>query len=127
MNIHHIGIATRSIEKSIKSLEQIYDVKDISKIVYDENQKAKLCLIETNNGITLELIEGEQVKKFVAKGINYYHICFSVKNIEDEIVRLQNKGAMLISEPKEAILFENRLVAFLLTKDGLIELVEEEK
>ena len=127
MYIHHIGIATRNIEKSIENLKKIYNIKSISDIVYDKLQKARLCFIETNHGINLELIEGEQVEGILAKGINYYHICFSVKNIESEIEKLQEKGAMLISKPKKAVLFGNKLVAFLLTKDGLIELVEEEK
>ena len=125
MKIHHIGIATRSIEQSLDKLKLLYEIKNISEIVFDKNQNAKLCIVDVENGVSLELIEGDQVKHLVKKGINYYHIGYSVKNIYEKIDQLQQKGALLVSEPKEAILFNNRLVAFLMTNDGLIELIEE--
>jgi methylmalonyl-CoA/ethylmalonyl-CoA epimerase len=46
-----------------------------------------------------------------------------VDDINAEIERLVNENAFLISPPKPAILFQNRLVAFLNVSYGMIELL----
>jgi len=103
----------------------MYKVISVSKIVNDEYQNALLCLIETGNGITIELVSGPQVQGFLKKAISYYHLCFTIDNIAHEIDRLLKEGAILLSDPKPAILFDGRKVAFLYTTEGIIELLEE--
>ncbi|HEY5536923.1 MAG TPA: VOC family protein [Ignavibacteria bacterium] len=125
MKFHHIGIVSKNINQSIDNLKKIYDVKFISEILFDENQNAKVCLVETENGICIELISGLKVEGLISKGINIYHICFEVNDIYFEINKLVHNGVLLISSPKPAPLFGNRLVAFLFTETGLIELLEE--
>jgi methylmalonyl-CoA/ethylmalonyl-CoA epimerase len=124
MRFHHIGVACYNIEEEIFNISKIHKVINVSPIVFDSNQNAQLCIIDTSEGITIELISGEQVVNILKKRVTYYHICFEVDEIESEIVRLQNLGAFLVSEPKSAILFENKKVAFLQVSYGLIELVQ---
>jgi hypothetical protein len=50
-----------------------------------------------------------------------------VNNISVSIEKLIKSGAKVISEPKEAILFDNAKVAFLASSIGIIELVEDLK
>lgn len=125
MEFHHVGIACRNIQEEIISISKIHKILDISPIVFDREQKAELCIIKIAEGINIELISGEQVENLIKKRITYYHLCFKTDNIKIEIERLQNSGALLVSEPKPAILFENRKVAFLQVSYGLIELVEK--
>lgn len=125
MQLHHIGVACEDIAKSLAHIKKTYDVKSVSNIIFDEQQNASLCLVETNNGATIELISGATVNGLVEKGISYYHLCFTVKDISAEIDRLKKEGMMLISPPKPAILFKSKLVAFLYAQTGLIELLEE--
>ena len=73
--------------------------------------------------VNIELVSGEMVKDLVKKKITYYHICYEVKNIQKSIDSFKN--SILISPPKEAILFNNKKVAFLYTPIGLIELLGE--
>ena len=54
-----------------------------------------------------------------------YHTCYVVNNMQTIIEQFVEKGGFLVSEPKEAILFGNKKVAFLMTEMGLIELLEE--
>ena len=57
---------------------------------------------------------------------NHFHFsCWETENIEEEIEKLKKLDSFLVSEPKEAILFQNKKVAFLMTNIGLVELVEE--
>lgn len=86
MKFHHIGIATEDIEKSIEKLKKYFDIKEISKIVYDKNQDANLCMLEMNDGIMIELISGGVVSNLVKKHQYLYHTCYSVKDI-DKMIR----------------------------------------
>ena len=123
MKFHHIGIATNDIEKSLNFLKNQFKIVSISKKIFDEKQNAYLMLVKTED-MTYELVSGEMVKNLIKKNITYYHICYEVKNLEKAIKQIDG---ILVSPPKEAILFNNRKVAFLITPLGLIELLEEKK
>ena len=127
MKFHHIGVCCKNIEKEIKNIEKIHSVKSISNIVYDEKQEAELCMLEIEDGLKIELISGKQVENLLKKRMTYYHICYEVEDISIEKERLIKAGAYLVSDEKEAILFSDRKVCFLLVSYGLIELVEKEK
>ncbi len=124
MKFHHIGIATNDIEKMISKLKEFFEIKNISEIVYDSNQDANLCMITLNDGIKIELINGKVVENILKKRQYLYHTCYEVNDIDKTINDLLKDGAFLVSEPKEAKLFNNKKVAFLMWDLGLIELVE---
>lgn len=124
MKFHHIGIATENIEESIDYLKKLFNIKEISETVYDKNQDANLCMLVLDDGTKLELVSGKVVEKIVKKRQFLYHTCYETKNINEEIEKLQKLDGFLVSEPKEAILFQNKKVAFLMTNIGLMELVE---
>ena len=125
MKFHHIGIATEDINSSIEKLKKYFDIKEVSNVVYDKNQDANLCMLTMSDGIMIELISGAVVSNLVKKRQYLYHTCYSVKDIEKMIDTLVSDGAFLVRESKEAILFNNKKVAFLMWDLGLIELVEE--
>jgi len=125
MNFHHIGIATKDIDKTLDWLKNQFDILSISEKVYDKNQDAYLQMIETKD-INIELVSGNIVEKFIKKNITYYHICYEVVDIDKAIIG-GGKSSLVISKPTEAILFNNRKVAFLLTPIGIVELLEAEK
>ena len=124
MKFHHIGIATENIESLIEYLKQILNIKDISETVYDKNQEANLCMLTLEDGTKLELVSGKVVEKIVKKRQFLYHTCYETNDINKEIEKLQKLDSFLVSEPKEAVLFKNKKVAFLMTNIGLVELVE---
>lgn len=124
MKFHHIGIVCKNIETAVNDYKLIHNNCNVSSIVFDELQDAKLCMVENADGSKIEFIEGSKFEPMLKKGISYYHICYSVKNINDEIEKLSSKGALLVSAAKPAILFRNNKVAFLYVSYGLIELLE---
>lgn len=125
MKIHHIGIACSDIEESIQEFSLYHTIIRKSEIVFDSLQNAKLCMINTDTGLDVEFISGEQVSNLVKKGANYYHICYEVDHLQSTIDNYVAQGAKIISDAKEAVLFENRKVAFLYVSYGLIELLEK--
>lgn len=124
MKIHHVGIACKKIEKAIVDYKKCFNVVGETPIVYDELQKASLCLLKTDTGLDVEFISGEQVAS-LGKGVSYYHLCYTVENLEEAVSEFENKGAVVVSTPKPAVLFGGKRVAFLLVRSGLIELLEE--
>lgn len=125
IKFHHIGIATENIENTIKYLKNIMNIKGISETVYDRNQDANLCMLTLEDGTKLELVSGKIVEKIVKKRQFLYHTCYETENIIEEIRKLEKLGGFIVSEPKEAILFNEKKVAFLMTDLGLMELVEK--
>jgi methylmalonyl-CoA/ethylmalonyl-CoA epimerase len=121
MKFHHLGIATENLKQTLEWIKNTFEIKHISDIVFDKNQNASLVLIETKD-MVFELISGDIVKNLINKNITYYHICYEVKSIEKTVEKL---NGILISPPKNAVLFNNKRVCFVMTNIGLIELLEE--
>lgn len=122
MKFHHIGIATKDIKKALKFISQNFEIISKTDEIYDNKQDATLQMIETKD-VNIELVSGQVVEKLIKVKTSYYHICYEVDDIYKAIEEFE--GAILISSPKEAILFNNRLVAFLMTPLGLVELLNE--
>ena len=125
MKFHHIGIATENIDDITIKLEKYFEISDISETVYDEKQDAYLCMITLSDGIKIELINGEVVRNILKKRQYLYHTCYEVEDIDKKVNDLVSDGAFLIREARDAILFNNRKVAFLMWDLGLIELLEK--
>lgn len=125
MKIHHIGIACQDIQETISEFERFHTIIRRSEIVYDENQNASLCMVSTGAGVDIEFIAGERVARMVKKGIGYYHLCYEVDDLNATIEDYVSRGAMMISEPKPAVLFGGKRVTFLHLPYGLVELVEK--
>jgi methylmalonyl-CoA/ethylmalonyl-CoA epimerase len=127
MKFHHVGITVEDIDSGLQMWKEIFiDVLEQLSVkkCFDPLQEVELCLFEAGN-LKIELVSGEKVKNFLRRGTKIYHICFEVDNLERKIENLINKGCILVSPPKPAVLFEGRRVAFLITPMGfLIELLE---
>nr|VFK29257.1 MAG: HAD-superfamily phosphatase, subfamily IIIC/FkbH-like domain-containing protein/amino acid adenylation domain-containing protein [Candidatus Kentron sp. MB]VFK34225.1 MAG: HAD-superfamily phosphatase, subfamily IIIC/FkbH-like domain-containing protein/amino acid adenylation domain-containing protein [Candidatus Kentron sp. MB]VFK76359.1 MAG: HAD-superfamily phosphatase, subfamily IIIC/FkbH-like domain-containing protein/amino acid adenylation domain-containing protein [Candidatus Kentron len=125
LEFHHNGFACHRIEEGIDYVRALYDVTHVSDIVFDEQQDARVCLIETEAGIPIELVAGNRVASLLDRGIHLYHVCYEVPDLLPAMETLIAKGASLISDPKPAPLFDNRRVTFLDTPLGLVELLEK--
>lgn len=123
MKIHHVGIACKNIEKAIIEYKRCFNVVEETPIIYDDLQNANLCLLKTDTGLDVEFISGEQVAN-LGKSSTYYHLCYTVDNLEDAMAFFEDKGAVMVSLPKPAVLFGGKRVAFFMIRSGLIELLE---
>ena len=125
MKLHHIGIATENIKETIASLQKKLSIKEIGEIIYDPLQDGYLCIVTLEDGSLLEFISGNVVKTYLKKHIYQYHMCYEVNDLEETVEKWEKNGAMLVSAPKEAVLFNGKKVAFLLTEIGLVEFLEK--
>ena len=127
MRFHHIGIACQDIIETQNFVNKTFPVVATSKVIFDPRQNVELCLLTLDDDSHIELVAGKTVAKFVEKKQFLYHTCWQVRDIDESIGRLYDNGAMLISAPQEAVLFDYRRVAFLFSELGIIELLEEQK
>lgn len=133
MKLSHVGIIVEDIEEGIKNHEELFGYKQLGPIVDDTTQKVRVVLLGTSEDdpVKVELIspltEDSPVYNLLKKRQALYHLCYSVPNIEEAKKKAREQGAVIISKPVEAPLFDNRKICFLLTKDHyVIELVEGE-
>jgi len=124
MKMHHVGIACSPIESGIRFVENNFVVIKKTDIIFDKVQNVDLCLLTLEDDSNIELVSGTTVEKFIKKRQFLYHTCWEVADIHKSIEKFCNNGAILISEPKPAILFNDRKVSFLATDIGIIELLE---
>jgi methylmalonyl-CoA/ethylmalonyl-CoA epimerase len=125
MNFHHIGIACNNIPKAKEFVENTFRISHSTETIFDERQNVDLCLLTTNCGTNIELVCGNTVEKYVKKKQFLYHTCWEVEDINRSIELFQSNGSLLISKPTPAVLFNQKLVSFLLTQMGIVELLEK--
>ncbi|WP_374720958.1 methylmalonyl-CoA epimerase [Peribacillus tepidiphilus] len=102
--IDHIGIAVRSLDDSLKFYLETLD------LTYEgtetvENQGVRVAFLLAGN-TRLELLEAiseeSPIAKFIKKrGEGIHHVALGVKNIEERIKEIKDKGIVMIhDEPK---------------------------
>ena len=114
----HIGIALKQIKDVSKNIDKIQD----------KIQNVNLGFIDCN-GLTVELVEpidvNSPINSFIEKNQTYYHICFSVPDLDESIASAKKYNFVKISKPVPAIAFDNRRIVWLYNiKFGLVELLE---
>lgn len=124
MRFHHLGIACADLDAALAELRRIHPVLTLGEVVHDPLQGASLRMLETADGLRLELVAGEAVAGLLRRGVSYYHVCFEVDDFDAESARLRATGAMPAGEAQPAVLFGGRRVRFFLTATGLVELLE---
>ncbi|MCI8416140.1 MAG: VOC family protein [Lachnospiraceae bacterium] len=126
LRFHHTGIAAADLGELTAYVQALFPVHTISETVFDEKQQASLRMLTLEDGSRIELVSGPVVEKRVKKRQFLYHTCYETLDFEKAIQMFEARGAMMVSEPKEAILFGLRRVAFFMTELGLVELLEQE-
>jgi len=130
MKFHHIGIATKNIEKSAQSYALLGYKK--GEIINDPLQKVNLCFLEKKDFPIIELVSPADISSPVntilkKNGTIPYHTCYEVIDLEENINFFKKNKFIVIVKPTAAVAFGNRRVCFLFNKGtGLIELLEEE-
>jgi methylmalonyl-CoA/ethylmalonyl-CoA epimerase len=130
MKVHHYGLATKSIEKSIKPF-LVLGYKTCSEIIFDPLQGVKLLFLKNENDHLIELVEPAHEENPVSKilyklGTSLYHICYEVDDLKMKIDELKKLRFVQVISPTPAIAFKGRKICFLYNPSlGLIELLEK--
>ncbi len=101
MKIHHIGIATRSIEEGLSVWRDALGLEvDSTEEVTEQGVKVCMLAVGDTHVELLEPLSAETaVGKFLAKrGPGMHHIAIEVADINVSLAELKDKGARLIDE-----------------------------
>jgi methylmalonyl-CoA/ethylmalonyl-CoA epimerase len=130
IKVEHIGIAVKNIEESNKLFTKLFGKSPYkSESVISENVITSFFMMGESKIELLQATNSESaIAKFIEKkGEGIHHIAYEVKNIYEEMERLQSEGFTLLSEvPKKGA--DNKLICFLHPKSTngvLIELCQE--
>jgi methylmalonyl-CoA/ethylmalonyl-CoA epimerase len=128
--LNHVGVATPSIEESVKLYREMLGATKIHDAFDLPSQGVRVCFVDLPNS-QIELIEplgeGSPIHKFLAKNPagGQHHVCFEVEDIHAAAADMKAKGATVLGEPR--IGAHGTLVIFVHPKNMggvLVELME---
>ena len=127
MRFHHVGVAVKSIEAALEYYLDVFGFRQVSQPVDVSPEHVRVCFIEIDPGVRVELVEGVGEASPVAgllerTGAGTYHICYEVDDLDAAIKRLRSRRCLPF---KRFEMPEHGRFAFLLTPDRqLFELCE---
>ena len=133
--LNHVGVATPSIEDSVRLYRDVLGVTDIGEPFDLPAQGVKVCFVTLPNS-QIELIEplGEDspIHGFLAKNPKggQHHVCFEVADIHAAVAEMRTKGVTILGTGEPRIGAHGTPVVFLHPRDMggvLIELMETPK
>ena len=133
--LNHVGVATPSIEDSVKLYRDILGATSIGEKFVMEEQGVWVCFVNLPNS-QIELIEPIDEKSpitaYLAKNPKggQHHVCFEVPDIEKARDDMVAKGATVLNDGKPRIGAHGVPVIFVHPKDMggvLVELMAEPK
>lgn len=127
---HHVGLLVESIDEALIHYTALFGSKNMSAIFTIESQKVKVCFVKNAENSFIELVqplnEESIVYKLLKKKITYYHLAYTVKDIEATVLFLEELNYKPLEYFKSEA-FNDRRCIFLFSPDtSLIELIEEE-
>lgn len=128
---HHLGIATRSIEKCAEIYRILgYKVSD-TKI--ETTQKVKICFLSKKGSPLIELVEPLNNDAPVANivknsGTTPYHTCYEVENLKQSLIALEGLNFRILFEPIQSEVMDEGLFCYLFSQEiGLVELYQRKQ
>lgn len=132
MKLHHVGIVTSDIKSGIQHHKNLFNFHPITEIVKDPIQKVAVVLLSSPEAgsMPIELIapltDNSPISNILKGKTSLYHLCFLVENIEEALRNARKHGAIIISRPAPAELYEGKRIAFIYTPDKyVVELLEK--
>ena len=130
--LNHVGVATPSIDDSVRMYREMFGATDIEERFALPEQGVWVCFVNLPNA-QIELIEpygeGSPLAGFLAKNPKggQHHVCFEVEDILAARDDLRGKGATVLGTGEPRIGAHGTPVIFLHPKDMggvLVELME---
>jgi methylmalonyl-CoA/ethylmalonyl-CoA epimerase len=133
MNIDHICIAVRSIDRAIPRFLDIFGYRQKTEKITNTRQKVNVVFLEKQESLDIKLIEpsgtDSPLIESLKKGEGVHHICFkTAKSVPEEVDILKQKGLRVLADADMGEAFDNELIAFLYAGFGLnIEVIDSDK
>jgi methylmalonyl-CoA/ethylmalonyl-CoA epimerase len=131
LEFHHFGLAVPQPEAAFKLLTRMG--YDIGPVVFDPLQLVRLAMCWHPQMPDVEVVSPSDAVSPIDRllrrnGPLFYHVCYVTPRIDAALTAIEREGfnIIVVSEPKPAILFGGREVAFCSVDGfGLIELLQD--
>lgn len=131
LQFHHLGLVVRDISEGKQRLTELFGEMTWSKTSIDPLQSVSVCFGSgANNSFLYELIEpmrdGSPIDNVIETSNNILnHVAYTSADFDNSLLRLRSLGCMPLGSPKPAVAFNNKRVAFYLTKlNFILEIIE---
>ena len=129
MILDHVGIAVRSIERSVEHWAEIFGYEQATEVVLNTRQKVRVVFLAKRESLQIKLIEPTDptspVHAFTQRGGGLHHLCFRCESVDAEVARLVAMGLRVLAPPEPGEAFDNEMIAFVYAGDGLnVELID---
>lgn len=96
LKIHHIGVITGNLNRSLKSFCGIFGFKQVTDPIRVEPQQVDVCFLKSRDNQLIELINPYTPESPVANLLKQnspgpYHLCFEVDNLVKTLTHLKAK------------------------------------
>lgn len=125
-SFHHVGFVVESIPKAIDGFIASLDAEWDGAIIHDPLQEVRVTFLRSHNAgdPLVELVEPASEKSpvlgFLKRGGGLHHLCYQVPNLEEQLRRSRQAGAILARPPFPAAAFGGRRIAWVYTKNRLL-------
>lgn len=124
-SLHHIGYVVPSLADSLERWKATLLTVSASEPFDDPIQKARVLFLEfASGGTSLELVQplsdDAPVARFLAQGGGLHHLCFEVDDLAQHIAQMKAQHALLVRQPKPAVAFGGRSIAWMMTREKLL-------
>lgn len=129
MILDHVGVAVRSLERSIEHWAEVFGYEQATEVVLNTRQKVRVVFLAKPGSLQVKLIEPTDptspVHAFTQRGGGLHHLCFRCDSVDAEVARLVAMGLRVLAPPEPGEAFENQPIAFVYAGDGLnVELID---
>lgn len=131
MQFHHVGLIVDDIEKGKKFFDSLMSNLIWSEVFDDLKNGVSVAFGTGTDGICYELIVPfgtySPVSNYLLNKQNMiHHIAYSVEDFEKKCAELRQLKLVPLGDPKPAVAFKGKKVAFFLTPiKTIIELIEK--
>lgn len=129
MNIDHICVAVRSIDRAKERMCSLLGYTPRTDKVTNTRQEVVVQFLRKPGSIDIKLIEpsnpASPLVDFLKKGGGLHHICLKTDDGQTAIQKLEDGGARLITAPQPGEAFDDHPIAFMYLGFGLnVEIID---
>ncbi len=103
MQIDHVCVAVRSIDKSAPKLCELLGFVEKTGKVTNTRQQVNVMFLARQGSIDIKLIEpsGESspLWQFLKRGEGLHHLCFHTDDVTSQLANLEQKGLRVLAAP----------------------------
>jgi methylmalonyl-CoA/ethylmalonyl-CoA epimerase len=127
-----VGFVVANIKTAMPGFLRSLAAEWDGQVFHDPLQKVRVTFLATRaQDPAIELVEpaadDSPVSRFLQeRGGGLHHVCYEVADLEQQLVELRSRGALIVKRPLPAVAFGGRRIAWVITSEKLlVELLEE--